>query len=574
MPESGSKLSLQDLSLGDRALAIFSGFIVYLLPIGTLLPTHLDRHPLLFGTLLGAAVIGFVLGRDRLRTRRRWVLWLIAAVFYLVASMYLLLVMLLATLGSLWIPFWVLLWCGALFLFSRYSQRQLYLVLHTVVSLVLLLYLHKHIMKWEPSFVFIVLAGLIAHNLLLVWRKRLLQYYATIALFFYVLTSLLFGISVARYQGIPVDRANSIAKQKGVRLVHNYNPQSQSRKALGADHMFAARLGDAVVLSPHKRDFIFLKPDGRWEIIPTTDRAGDMAIYEPGRDDALYIGGRGRLYRLTQSPPAIDRDLPVQAKLLNMIRMDEAHRRIFAAQDNGRFVLRIDLDDPTAIVYSPPLPAGRYLFDVTYDPTTDRFYTMALGLGRMWLIEGDAATMRYRREVELTDCYGFFFDIDPRGRQLFFNSFFTGELIVFDLDSLTIKRRESVGLSIRDLSFDPRRRLLYTVNYYAGELLVVDADTNAIHRRYEVGPIARHPNLDAEGNELLILSNCGVFALDLDQATAKTWSQATKPAGRLYTQVTMRLVRFLLPLLIRSENIYSDRLVPFERQPGSPPAIE
>lgn len=564
MPESVSPPHLRDLPRGDRALALVSGFVVYLLPIGTLLPTHLDRHPLLFGALLGAAVIGFVLGHDRLRAGRRWALWTIAATYYLVATLYLLLVLLLATLGSLWLPFLILLWSGALFVFFRFGQRQLYLILHTVISLVLLLYMNKHIMSWEPTFVPFVLLGLVAHNLLLIRRKRLLHYYAATALFFYVLASLLFGISMIRYQGMPLDRAQSIAEQKGVRLMHAYEPQSQRSKALGNDHMFAARLGDGILLSPRKRDFIFLTPDGHGERIATTDRAGDRAVYEPGRDDALYIGGVGRLYRLAQSPPVIDRDIPVRAKLLNMIRLDEAHRRIFAAQDNGRYLVRIDLDDPAAIAYSPPLPAGRWLFDVVYDPTTDRFYSVAIGLGRMWLIEGDVATMRYRRQVELTDCYGLFMEIDPAERQLFFASFFTGELIVFDLDTLAIQHREPVGLSARDLAFDARRRLLYVVNYYAGELIVYDPAKATVRRRYEVGPIARHPSLDAAGDELLIRSNCGVFALDLNQATAKTWRQASKPAGRWYTEATMRLTRVLLPLLIRLENLYTDCLVPPE----------
>ncbi|HPM77560.1 MAG TPA: hypothetical protein PK961_10745 [bacterium] len=567
MPESGSS-SWPELTTVDRALTLAAGFVVYLLPIGTLLPTHLDRHPLAVGVLLAAGVIGFTLGRERLRAFSPWLPRAIGAVYYLSAAAYLLLVMLLATLGSLTTPALVLLWCGALPLFTRFGQRQLYFVLHTVVSLVLLLYLHRHIMSWEPTFVPFVLLGLIALNLLLVWRKRALEHFAATALFFYVLASLLFAISVIRYQGMPSDRACGIAEQRGVRLLHAYEPQSPSAKAIGNDHMFAARLADGLVLSPRKRDFIFLKPDGRRQRIATADRAGDRGVYEPGRDDALYVGGVGRLYRLAQSPPVIDREIEVTAKLLNMIRLDETHRRIFASQDNGRYVVRIGLDDPADIAYSPLLPAGRYLFDVAYDPTTDRFYTMALGVGRMWLLEGDAATMQYRRQAELNDCYGFFLEIDPTGRQLFFTSFFTGELLIFDLDSLAIAQRVPLGLTVRDLAWDAKRRLLYVVNYYAGELLVYDPQRHQVMRRYDVGSIARHPVFDSTGDELLIRSNVGIFALDLPQATAKTWRQEPSPAAQWYIDNEMRTVRFLLPLLIRLENNYTDLLTPpISRQP-------
>ncbi|HPQ68649.1 MAG TPA: hypothetical protein PKW95_05940 [bacterium] len=567
MPESGSS-SWHELTFVDRALTLAAGFVVYLLPIGTLLPTHLDRHPLAVGVLLAAGVIGFALGRERLRTFHRWLPAAIGTVYYTCAALYLLLVMLLATLGSLTTPVIVLLWSGALFGFSRFGQRRLFFVLHTVVSLVLLLYLHKHIMSWEPTFVPFVLLGLIALNLLLVWRRRALEHFAAAALFFYVLASLLFAISVIRYQGMPLDRARGIGEQRGVRLLHAYEPQSQSAKALGNDHMFAARLADGLVLGPRKRDFIFLQSDGRWRRIATADRAGDRCVYEPGRDDALYVGGVGRLYRLAQSPPVIDREIEVTAKLLNMIRLDEAHRRIFAAQDNGRYVVRIGLDDPADIAYSPPLPAGRYLFDVAYDPTTDRFYSMVLGVGRLWLLEGDAATMQYRRQVELNDCYGFFLEIDPAGRQLFFTSFFTGELLIFDPDSLAIVHREKLGLTVRDLAWDAKRRLLYVVNYYAGELLAYDPQARQVKRRYDVGPIARHPIFDPAGDELLIRSNVGIFALDLALATAKTWRQETPMAAPWYIQKEMRLVRFLLPLLIRLENNYKDLLSPpVSRQP-------
>ena len=528
----------------------------------------LDRHPLAVGVLLAAGVIGFTLGRERLRAFHRWLPTAIGAVYYTIAALYLLLVMLLATLGSLTTPAIVLLWSSALFGFSRFGQRQLYFVLHTVVSLVLLLYLHKHIMSWEPTFVPFVLLSLIALNLLLVWRRRALEHFATAALFFYVLASLLFAISVIRYQGMPLDRARGIGEQRGVRLLHAYEPQSQSAKEIGNDHMFAARLADGLVLAPRQRDFIFLKPDGRWRRIATADRAGDRCVYEPGRDDALYVGGVGRLYRLAQSPPVIDREIKVTAKLLNMIRLDETHRRIFAAQDNGRYVVRIGLDDPADIAYSPPLPAGRYLFDVAYDPTIDRFYSMVLGMGRLWLLEGDAATMQYRRQVELNDCYGFFLEIDPAGRQLFFTSFFTGELLIFDLDSLAVVHRETLGLTVRDLAWDAKRRLLYVVNYYAGELLAYDPQARQIKRRYDVGPIARHPIFDPAGDELLIRSNVGIFALDLQQATAKTWRQEMPQAAPWYIGKELRAVSFLLPLLIRLENNYKDLLFPpVNRQP-------
>ena len=128
-------------------------------------------------------------------------------------------------------------------------------------------------------------------------------------------------------------------------------------------------------------------------------------------------------------------------------------------------------------------------------------------------LEGDEKTMEFRREILIDGAYGFFMEVDQPGRRLFLASFFTGELYALDLCTLVIAEIHPLTRGIRNMSFDKNTWRLYITDYFRGDLIVFDADENWVIDRIFVGRIARHPQLDAAGKEIVIRTSAGVFAV-------------------------------------------------------------
>ncbi|MCZ7584391.1 MAG: hypothetical protein M5R36_14205 [Deltaproteobacteria bacterium] len=242
-----------------------------------------------------------------------------------------------------------------------------------------------------------------------------------------------------------------------------------------------------------------------------------MAAVDPLYLNVAYVGSFGRLYKIGLNPFHLLGQIPAPGGMLNMLRLDAKRRVIVASRDVGDAVARFNLDNSSPPVESPPLGNGRVVFDVVIDPDRGTYYAGALGFRGWSVIEGSLDDMTVRRESLIPGAYGFFMEIDRAGRTLFLASFFTGEIVKVDTETLKEGGRVEAVRGVRNLAFDPKRRVLFASDYFGGRLLIFQPDTNTFLPPVEVGPIVRYPHPDPNWERLVVRTGAGVFEIDLDR---------------------------------------------------------
>jgi hypothetical protein len=548
-----------DLSRFDQALVLLFTLAIYgahLLP--QTLP-HLVYRPYIFGPiLLGAFGLFFFYG-TRLRTKVPWLFWPLVIAYYGIVAAYLWLMLVIVAMGASWVFAVILLWAVPIFLWYRTGNRRLFFVIQLTVISVLLDHLFDQLREGKAlvataAISFLVL-GALAYK-----RRHPLERLGPVPMFFFVIATVVFSLGAVQYQGIFPEQADRIAQRHGVNSIYSFGTVDPYEGMYGNNFMFAVRFGPGTVLSPHFGDnkFVYLphvaslNPD-HVETIDLNGRAGDMPVFdEEGR---LYIGGFRKLYRLALEPFRIDKEVPVLGGVVNMVRIDPVHRRLFASQNDGKFAARFDLDDLDNVAYSNPVGDWQSIYDVAVHPNTGRFYLSVFGVNGWSIIEGDGETMQFTRTTVLKDAYGMFMEIDPETDRLFLASIFTGELLVMNTESMEVTARIYLGWSIRYPTLDKKRGKLYVTDYSGGQIVVLNLQDLSEENRFYVGPTARYASLSVRGNYLTIRTGAGVFEIRLDEALDRTGDSAelarTKPPGfGLAAAISARTAR-LLPILVR-----------------------
>ncbi|MCZ7584379.1 MAG: hypothetical protein M5R36_14145 [Deltaproteobacteria bacterium] len=381
-------------------------------------------------------------------------------------------------------------------------------------------------------------------------------------------------MAFVRYQGTNPGLAPEIVRQPGVTAVYRWNETTREGDNLGSRYMFATPFGGGFFLGPHhgNGNAYLVRPgdDGRSparEKIDLGDRVGDMALYGEG-GDTIDVGGRGRIYRFGARPFRVAADIPVTGcsdgdapgafgpGIVNMIRRDRATGSLFASRDVGKAVVRLDPENPSGAVCSPPLPPARWTWDVAVDSPSRRHYISVSDFFGWSVWEGDNETMGRIREARLPGALGFFIDADERGRRILAASLFSGELIWISMDDLSVVKRLPLGFGVRDLTVDEKRRRVYVSNYFRGALTAVNLDRFEPVGRLFFGPILRKANIGPDGEQLAVRSSAGIFAVRIDEAFPPT---ADEPEaldgresffGRAFRALLVRTTIPTFPLLI------------------------
>jgi hypothetical protein len=562
---SGSR-AVRYLSNREKLLAFFFTLILLGMPMMPSLMHHAGSRPkFIFPAFLCIAAAS-VLFKSALRNKSRVLALILAALFYIPAFAYIWLIFVSVFVSSIAIPLIIFIWCASILIFYAFNNIRLYFLAHLFGCAILFFSVLQSIAgSYRYTFGFLFFIYLVICSL--VWRRKaVLAFFSPVAILCLTAGTLTYSFTAFRYSAVYSDQTQAIAAQQNVRLLHAYDRDSDLMGLIGHNHMFAARFGEDIFIGPHngEKEF-FLIPDSKSiqasdiKRIKIGTRAGDMAAYIPNEPDAILAGSFGKLFLLRRDPFRIESTISTQSRLINFIRVDPVNGFVFASQDNGQNVLRFRLQNLHDVSFSPPIDPWSWFFDVAVDPTKKRFYVCPIGFQGVRIVEGDIETLSYTRQAQLKGVMGFMVEIDPDGRQLFIGSFYTGELIVCDLDDLSTKARIPMGMSIRDLTFDPKRRRLYAVNYFAGKIIVLDADRLAIINSVDVGSIARHANLSRDGDELVIRSGAGIFSIDLNMIENRendlslgipTTLSITKP-------IIYHSLRFLFPLFIRLNDLAS-----------------
>ncbi len=559
MDYSDSPPALRNFSNKEKLLTFLFTLMLIGLPAFPSLMLHAAARPkYVIPAFLLIALVSVCL---QFTIRKNKFLALVPAVFfYLPAFTYLWLIFILIAMGSILIPLFILSWCSLMAVFSKLDKTGRYLFAHMLGCVILFYFVHGHIFgfsRYLVGFLFIIY--------LLLWElvrrnKTVLAHFSPPAIVCLTAATLVYCFAFLRYEALDSSQIEKIIEPKFVRLIQAYSPDSELMRFIGHQHMFATRFGEYIFIGPHngEKNFFLIsdaKPMRRSDIkrINIGERAGDMAAWLPDEPNAMLVGGVGKLYELRREPFRIEQEIPVQSKVINFIRIDPENGFVFASQDNAKNVIRFQLRDLRQVSFTKPVGPWTWFFDVAVDPKNKRFYVCPISFHGVRLLEGDAETLDYTRQAPLNGVLSFLLEIDPDGRQLFIGSYFTGELIVCNLDDLSIKTKIPMGMSIRDLTFDSKRRRLYAVNYYAGKIIVLDADRLTIINSLDVGSITRHAGLSRDGDELIVRSSAGIFSIDLDgienrendpSLNIPTTLSITKP-------IIYHSVRFLLPLFIR-----------------------
>ncbi len=462
--------------------------------------------------------------KSALRKKSRLLTFIPALLFYIPAFAYLWLIFILVSTGSVAVVGVIIAWCALIFTAAKLDTSGRYLLAHIAGCAILFYSVLAHapgMSRYIFAFIFIVY---LVFCELLRRRKSLLAYFSPVAVLCLTATTLVYCFAYLRYDAIYPDQAARISNNQSVRLIYSYDPKSPTAGRVGHKHMFAARFENDILIGPNNgRDDLTLIPDKPALKRPDVrnlyigSRGGDMAAYLPDEPGALLAGGVGKLYKVLHEPFKIAEKISAQSKVINFIRVDPVNGYVFASQDNAQNVIRFALDNLADVAYSKALGPWEWFFNVAVDPARKKFYFAPLSFGGSWIVEGDVETLAYTRRAPLKDALCFMTEIDAENRVLFASSYLTGELIVCDLRDLSIKARIPLGTSIRDLTFDPKRRRLYAVNYFAGKVFVLDTDSLAVINSIYVGPIARRANLSRDGNELIIRTAAGIFAIDPDK---------------------------------------------------------
>ncbi|MBZ0273247.1 hypothetical protein K8I61_14510 [bacterium] len=503
----------------DHALALAFGVGVYVAHWLAEFGNHVvRRHPAAI-PLIAAAIVALLMARDAAARRRPRLLRVASAFYYLPLAAYGAFLAWSLSGADAWLVPAVAAVGAVSFFLLRSGRYVIFLAVHAAALAPLVWILMRH--TPEPLPIGALYIAMLLFYGLLSRREKALGAIAPVALAFYAGATLLYGTIYLRYQGIYPELAPRVIAQPGVRLIHGYD--GEAFEAVGHHHMFGARAGDALLLGPHdpNESFMLLSPPwsapGMQEIGIGT-RASDMAAFDPARPDTILAASRGRVFRIGIEPFGILEETAVEAGLLNMLRVDPDRRELFASQDCGDRIVRLSLDDPADVAYSPDVGAASCTVDVVLDPVRSAFVAGVMSPFGYKLLVGDMETMRWRTSARLPFVYAFFLEIDPKARRLWVAAFFNGDLVEVDADTLEEVSRHRLGDGIRNPTFDPKRRLLYLSDYFRGDIIVWDVDRHVVRQRIFVGPIARYLQPDITGDRLVVRTSAGTFEIDLNRA--------------------------------------------------------
>jgi hypothetical protein len=521
---TGRQRSFFDLSLADKILALAFAHLIYGFHFLPEYGVHILRQNPVFIPVFIAVITTFVAFRDRIRQKQRRFYWFATGLYYSVLTAYLSVIFFLSLISTdPWLIAVFFLWAAPIFIWKKYRRLRLFFAIHLLALAPLFFWVDSRCPDRSPMMIASYLL-LIGFGYAVLMRRKVFALFGVTPLLFFVFASIAFPTLFARVQGIDTDRQTKIVAQKGVDILYSYD--SPAYENMGSHYMFAAPFDDSILLGPHdpNEHFHLFQPASLHAAQPLIEslhiltRAGDMAAFDPLTPDVIYVGGWRSLFQLGIKPFRVLQQIPLEGDLFNMVRVDEKKHFLFASQDRGKRVVRLDFDNLEAPVYSPSVGKGRITFDVVLDPDRNKYYAGALGLDGWHIFEGDEQSLKLERHTVIPDAFGFFMEIDRQDRRLFLASFFTGHLLVLDLDRMTVIERIPMRLGYRNLTFDEKRRLLYGSDYFKGFVIVFDVDQSRIIGKIEVGSFVRHLQMGPKGDRLYARSSSGVFVIDIDEA--------------------------------------------------------
>ncbi len=103
---------------------------------------------------------------------------------------------------------------------------------------------------------------------------------------------------------------------------------------------------------------------------------------------------------------------------------------------------------------------------------------------------------------------------DPRTRRIFVPKFMTGQVLVIDDRTLTVKQRWPAGFGARAVRLDAEQRLLYVGAMYDGTVTVLDADSGRRLLRLRLGGHIKGLHLESRTHKVYVGCDCGIFEID------------------------------------------------------------
>ncbi len=524
MPLTARRQTFFDLGIADKIAVVAFAHLIYGFHFLPEYGVHIaQQNPILLMPFI-AVITAMVAFKDFLRQKAGRFFWFATGLYYSILTAYLVFVTYISLFPmDPWIPAVFFGWALPVFAWKKYRRLRLFFGLHLLALAPLFFWIDSRCPDRSP-WVIVSYLLLAAFGYAILFRRRAFALFGAAPIVFFAYTSIAFPLLYARMQGIDTQSVPRITDQPGVSLLYSY--ESAAYEQLGNHYMFAAPLGDSIVLGPHDPNeyFYLFNPESlmgdkpQIERIHIRTRAGDMAQYDPRNPETIYVGGWRCLFQLSSGPFRILRRIELEGGLYNMLRVDAKKRFLFAAQDHGKRIARFDLDNPDEPVYSPFVDEGCVIFDVILDPGRNKYFMGATALDGWHIFQGDEYTLEIERRGFVPKAYAGVIEIDPETGLIYLTSGVTGELIIYDMEALKVVKRIPIGIGARNLTFDHKRRLLFASEFYNGYLRVFNVDESKTIGKIEVGPLVRHPQMGPHGDRLYVHTTSGVFLVNIDEA--------------------------------------------------------
>lgn len=357
-----------------------------------------------------------------------------------------------------------------------------------------------------------------------------------------LLALLPFGNIAASYnQTHDCPRAES---EPRVRFLLSYCDPGWEKKfhdVLGPDAEIHARESRSIAVSEDGR-FAFLgvgyedEPEP-WPFFVIDRATGAIARAEAHRTlfDMACVPGTGRCFGSQPWESAIHVLDSSTTEFTDALRAPFKPRFLTVDPVRGRLVLTgalgvqlafldartLAFDDHTALepLRSPASAAA-------YDPVRDRVFVTGEMHSRTSLKYATGPDYHFESFVDtIPDWLGHMgtsvgLQLDRETRELYIAYTFSGEVGVFDVDTVTKKASIPLATGLRELAYDPARKLLFAANFLTGEVSVVDVRARKEIDRIFVGRLIRQITWAPRIERLVLTSANGFLEVDPLRKTA------------------------------------------------------
>jgi len=359
-------------------------------------------------------------------------------------------------------------------------------------------------------------------------RRGTFYYVNRIAIALCVFTSLVHtkGFLVYKiHKPLAIDR---ILKQPGIRAIYDYRRAPFDRE-IPPQAMFFSRVPghDLFVIGPHDpyHEVLLIQPEESSPIlrIPIHGRGGDQALFHEDEPAVFVMAGRCQLYRLSVDPPRIIDELNLGEKKLplSMIRYDSKYKRYIVIRGYHPDVYLVDRRT-FHLLKTLKTPSGSVCTDGWVDLKNNFLILIGNYLVGGQLLVYDLDTLDLRKEVRLPWTPVTLGSVDEQGRRLYLASLLLDKILIFNLDTLEVVGDLDFELGIRNLNFDPERRWLIIGNFFSGHLLIYDVDGGIPIGKLFLGKLVRWVEVDQKNHKWYANSSSGGFEIAPDLALSSS----------------------------------------------------